>query len=126
VIVTEALDAIGRTLARYTFAPMDEAALQVAVANVLTDAGIAVDREVIAERGRYDNHATTLGLRVVLELKVAGSAPAVERQAQRYALTDGVDAVMVVTTSNRLANELIRPGDTLGGKPFGVIALRAF
>ncbi|MDB4957616.1 MAG: hypothetical protein JWO36_5185, partial [Myxococcales bacterium] len=65
--------------------------------------------------------------RLVLELKVKGSAPAVERQAQRYALTDGVDAVAIVTTSQRLARELLRVGgETLGGKPFAVITLRTF
>jgi hypothetical protein len=65
--------------------------------------------------------------RVVLELKLAASAPAVERQAQRYAGAPDVDAVVVVTTSQRLAHEPRRAGATeLGGKPFGVIALRSF
>lgn len=122
-----ALDFIRSILARYTFTPLHEADLQAQVATALITAGIAVDREVLAERGRYDIVATTRGARVVLELKLHASAPAVERQAQRYAMTDGVDAVAVVTTSNRLASELLRPdGDTLGGKPFAVIALRAF
>jgi hypothetical protein len=63
----------------------------------------------------------------VLELKLAASAPAVERQAQRYAAAADVDAVVVVTTSQRLAHELRRAGaDKLGGKQFGVIALRSF
>lgn len=121
----DALEVIRSVLRRYTFTPLCEADLQAQVATALIVAGIEVDREVLAERGRYDILAVTRGARVVLELKLAASAPAVERQAQRYALTDGVDAVAVVTTSNRLAAELQRPdGDTLGGKPFAVIALR--
>ncbi len=72
------------------------------------------------------------GLRLVLELKVAGTAEAAERQAQRYAQDGGVDAVVVVTSSQRLARQLMAPGDAkqaslneLGGKPFAVIALRS-
>jgi hypothetical protein len=38
--------------------------------------------------------------------------PAVERQAQRYAAADDVDAMVVVTTSQRLAHKLRRPGAT--------------
>ena len=126
-----ALQFLRFVLCRYVFAPTNEADLQAQVATALTAAGVEVDREVIAERGRYDLLVRTRGECVVLELKVSGSAPAVERQAQRYALTDGIDAVAVVTTSARLARELERPGealgvDTLGGKPFAVIALRGF
>lgn len=121
------LEVVRSILARYTFTPVDEADLQRQVAAVLAAAGVDADREVLAEHGRYDLLVRADGARVVLELKVSGSAPAVERQAQRYALTEDVDAVAVVTTSNRLANELLRPeADTLGGKPFAVIVLRGF
>lgn len=122
-----AFEVVRAVLAQYAFTSQNEADLQAQVATVLTTAGIEVDRELIAERGRYDLLVRVTGMSIVLELKVTGSAPAVERQAQRYALTDGVDAVAVVTTSNRLAREISRVGgDTLGGKPFATIALRAF
>jgi hypothetical protein len=114
-------------LERYAFTPLNEADLQAQLVKALAlgGPGLQVDREVLADRGRYDVLVRMHGLSIVLELKVTGSAPAVERQAQRYALTDGIDAVAVVTTSNRLARELARPeGETLGGKPFAVIALR--
>jgi hypothetical protein len=125
--LASALDRIRDALARYAFTPQNEADMQEQVASALVSAGMAPDREVIAERGRYDILVRSNYWRVVLELKVAGSAAAVERQAQRYALTDSVDAVVIVTTSSRLANELRRTdGDTLGGKPFAVIVLRAF
>jgi histidyl-tRNA synthetase len=125
--VTEVFDYLRGLLAAYTFTPLDEADLQDQVATVLATAGVDVDREVLAAGGRYDLLARTRGVRVVLELKVTGSAPSVERQAQRYALTDDVDAVVIVTTSNRLARALARVGgETLGGKPFAVIALRGF
>jgi hypothetical protein len=122
-----AIAQIRAVLSPYAFTPRNEADLQAQVAEVLVAAGFTADREVLAERGRYDLLVSGDGARVVLELKVSGSAPAVERQAQRYALTDDVDAVAVVTTSRRLASELLRPdGDTLGGKPFAVIVLRGF
>lgn len=120
-----ALDVIRDRLAIYGFTPIHEADLQDQVAAALAMDGVTIDREVLAARGRYDLLVRVNGASVVLELKVSGSAPAVERQAQRYALTDGIDAVAVVTTSNRLAHELVKPaGDTLGGKPFAVIRLR--
>lgn len=120
------LETIRSALGRYAFTPVDEADLQEQVAAALSSCGIAIDREVIAARGRYDVFARADGARVVLELKVTGSAAAVERQAQRYALTDGVDAVAVVTTSSRLARELsiVEGSALLGGKPFAVIWLR--
>lgn len=108
----------------HAFPSNNEAELQAMVLHVLEVALYDCVRELAAERGRYDVHVTHDGFAIVLELKVKGSAGAVERQAQRYALTEGVDAVVLVTTSNRLAAQL-RAG-TLGGKPFTVIALRTF
>jgi hypothetical protein len=111
-------------LARFAFIVRDEEQLQVQVTKVLADAGFGVEREVIAERGRYDILVSGLGFKLVLELKIKGSAAAAERQAQRYAMTDGVDAVAIVTLSQRLAAQ-IKPGQ-LGGKPFDVVTLRGF
>lgn len=132
-----------QVLSKYTFAGSNEE--QVA-RQVLLSLGMAraygedaidvVGTEVIVDAGRFDilvDVSVEEGkARVVLELKVRGTAGAAERQAQRYAHTDGVDAVAIVTTSNRLARELVIGGgeeivhQTLGGKPFGVITLRAF
>lgn len=135
ITVAAALAAVRDLLARYTFVAPNEADLQRQVHAALgTDARFAADREVIAERGRYDILVRFTGPRgvatVVLELKVRGAAAAVERQAQRYAKTAGVDAVAVVTTSQRLAHALLRPRggspNTLGGKPFRAFTLRAF
>ena len=124
--VLTVLDAIKAHLASYAFTPIHEADLQEQLTIALsTMADVQIDREVLAARGRYDLLVRAADVRIVLELKVSGSAPAVERQAQKYALTDGIDAVAVVTTSNRLARELAFPdGNTLGGKPFAVIRLR--
>lgn len=122
---------VRRWLEAYAFRVNNESELQAQVTEVLeSHAGdLRIQREVIAERGRYDIlvERTVQGetQRVVLELKVTGIAEAVERQAQRYALTNGIDAVAVVTTSQRLARQITQGGSSmLGGKPFTVISLR--
>lgn len=122
-MVSITLDQVASELGRYQFRPKDEAELQRQVAAVLRDAGITVELEVRSGAGRYD---LLLPGGLVVELKVRGSAAEVDRQAQRYAAADGVSAVVVATTSSRLAFELRRPGaTTLGGKPFRVIHLRS-
>jgi len=130
-------------LSDYTFRAVDERDLEVQVAVALQHtAHFRVRREVVGAHGRYDILIEVLGdettdpshgIRLVLELKVSGTAEAAERQAQRYARDEGIDAVTVVTSSRRLALEILRGGayeqlegvECLGGKPFGVIALRA-
>lgn len=125
------IEAIRVRLAQYVFTAINEADLQAQVLMALAaDPPFTTNREVIAERGRYDilvtSRAPPVMRSLVLELKVKGSAAEVERQAQRYALTDGIDAVAIVTTSQRLAAQLRGGGTTLGGKPFAVLALRGF
>lgn len=124
------IDGMRELLSAYKFIADNEADLQRQVTEVLRrDPATVISNEVISASGRYDIMVHAYGFAVVLELKVAGSAPSVERQAQRYALTDGVDAVAVVTTSNRLARAVSKStvdGQTLGRKPFRVILLRAF
>jgi hypothetical protein len=144
----EAINAVRRALSGYVFQVDDEASVQRQVLQALGERGVEVlGSEVIArvpekrepapprlrnmpapKGGRYDILVCHAGVRLVLELKVSGSAPAVERQAQRYALTHGIDAVALVTTSNRLARGVaaIEDDEMLGGKPFGVVLLRCF
>ena len=66
------------------------------VQSCLLSAGFTINREVIDGDGRYDLLAEVDGLRVAVEIKVAGSAAALCRQVQRY--LGKVDAVFVVTT----------------------------
>lgn len=112
-------------LDQYIWRSNDERHLQSQMAEVLSrDRRMTVTCEVRTAHGRYDILVHYGSARVVLELKVKGSAAAVERQAQRYALDD-VDMVVIVTTSNRLAHGLLEVGgDKLGGKPFRVITVR--
>lgn len=84
-------------LARYELAGSgDEAALQDAIAVILTAAGIAHEREVqLGAEGRVD-FLTAAG--VAIELKVQGSASTVLRQLDRYAHAEGVAELVLVTT----------------------------
>jgi hypothetical protein len=126
-------------LAGYVFRVRSEAELQAQVVTALSERmpHVTLDTEVRNGAGRFDillgvminGHAGIVELErtglIVLELKVKSSAAAVERQAQRYAKMEGVDAVLVVTTSQRLAIQLADyPYPTLCGKPFGAIAVR--
>lgn len=131
-----AIAALREILGKYKFSADSEATVQRQVLEILPRwTGVTViGSEVIVDCGRFDvlvdfehEHKKT---RIALELKVRGTVGAVEEQAQRYARNDGVDAVVVVTTSSKLARELAVDmsssfvHQTLGGKPFGVIHLR--
>jgi hypothetical protein len=133
VDVDHALTAIRELLARYKFVVPNERSLQNEVMLVLAhDARIGAEREVRGDHGAFDVCVTFTekgrpAVVVVIELKVRGSAAAVERQAQRYAKVESVDAVVVVTTSQRLQAALLGPQNhMLGGKPFRALALRTF
>ncbi len=100
--IADTLALLRRALTDHRYRVRNEVDLQDQVAKVLAGpngAGMHVDREVISSSGRYDlqvrhyvSHATPVT--VVLELKTRCAAAAVERQAQRYAMTHGVDAVI--------------------------------
>lgn len=123
-MISESIAKVRAALAEHVFRVTSEAMLQDQVSAVLARVpGAWLDREVGVRGGRFDIMIEVNSVVLVVELKLHASASAVERQAQRYAKIDEVDAVVVVTTSQRLGAEL-RDLDQLGGKPFAVIALR--
>lgn len=131
--VERLVEEIRKTLTEYRYPNChNEQRFQSAVAEVLVMRGFRAPREVIAERGRYDIEIERDGVRVVLELKIKGSAADAERQCQRYAMTPDVHAVMLVTTSHRLAAEVAAgshdrslPGDGGTRKPFELVLVRS-
>lgn len=127
--VPEVFALVRRALDGLVYVAGREELLQEHVAAALRAAGeLEVETEVIDAGGRFDVVVATRDVprvRVVLELKIRAAVAAVERQAQRYALTHGVDGVAVVTTSRRLARQLADMR-ALGGKPFTAIALRSW
>lgn len=133
--VVDAIAEIRTALAPYVFRATSEASLkdQVTLALASSHPDWSIRSEVRARAGRYDLLVTVprTGLdgqaftRVVIEIKLRAAAASVERQAQRYAQMPDVDAVVVVTTSRRLAAQLVSSGGpSLCGKPFEAIAVR--
>jgi hypothetical protein len=104
-------------LRRHRFNYSNEDQLQQGIAAALTAAGFDVEREVRLDgRSRID----LLVGRVGIEVKVAGTPDAVERQLARYASSDRIDGLMLVTSRPR---HLIP--QTINGKPVETVQLAA-
>lgn len=108
---------LARILERRVGSSTVESAVQEGVANVLSWGETAYEREVrLSDADRID---FLLADGTGIEVKVAGSLPALLRQLQRYAQHDRVRALLVVTTRTRL---MALP-EMLSGKPVAVASL---
>lgn len=104
-----------RCLRRFAFHPGSEHDLQTGVAIAFRDGGIAHDREAkLSPQDRVD-FLTESG--VAVELKTTGAVWEVMRQLQRYASSERVEAVVLVTTA---AKHLQLPAAVLS-KPLHVV-----
>jgi len=93
-----------------------EAALQDGVAQSLEKAGLSFEREVeLAPGDRIDFLAGAVGV----EVKLTGGLSEVTRQLHRYAKSERIQELLLVTNSVRLA----RVPEALQGKPIHVAAL---
>lgn len=120
-------------LAGYRFRATDEHTFQGQISTALDGIGIKHECEVALGADRFDIVIRVADSMIVLELKVKGSAAAVERQAQRYLNNPEVDAVVIVSTSRRLIAGIAigtMPGPARDGrsirKPLAAIAARTF
>lgn len=101
---------LGRAIAARPFWYRTETDLQVQVHALAVELGLNPEREVrLTPRDRIDLLIGRLGV----EIKVAGAPHTVMRQLLRYAESDRVDLILLVTT--RLAH-LALP-QLVGGKP---------
>ena len=109
---------IGQTITGYRYSFSNERELQDSIAEVLTEAGIGHEREVrLSARDRID-FLTQLG--VGLEVKAIADSPSkVLRQLSRYAESDRVTALALVTARHC---HIYLPSE-IGGKPLIVISL---
>jgi hypothetical protein len=111
------IGAIVKALIAHRYNIAHEADLQLAIGDVLEGYGFLIQREVELSRGdRIDFMVGSLGI----ELKVKGAQNAVIRQLQRYAASDRVSALLLVTTRLQLVVGL---PDALNGKPLASVAI---
>jgi len=104
-----------QALAGKRFIESDEASFQNGIALAFESAGIAFQREVrLSERDRVD----FLVGRIAVEAKIDGSLSQVTRQLHRYAQSELIDELVLVTTRLRHA----RMPDRMNGKPVAVFA----
>lgn len=97
------------------FAATDEATIQEALAQLFTQHGVVFKREVVlGPRMRIDFLIEGLGI----EVKVSGSRFEVLRQLKRYADTERIKALLLVTTCARHTVPA-----TLSRKPVEVVRL---
>ena len=115
---TRTLDQVLALLRGYRYPINTEAALQVAVEKVLTDAGIRFVRELVLDpTNRLDFYLPDL--RVALELKIKGSVAEVTRQLFRYTQDDRIDVVVLMTSRYTHCDV----PNVMRGKPIEVITL---
>lgn len=99
----------------FAYAYRNEADVQAAVVELLSSKGHAVMSEVpLTDRDRIDLVVDRVGV----EIKIKGSAANVARQLQRYAESDLIDELVLVTGISRHEAFL---GATIGGKPVTVV-----
>ena len=103
----------------FTFTNEDE--LQWGLAQVLAEDGMSPRREVrLSPADRVDLLVGIIGGDLAIEVKIAGADGDVRRQLERYAGSDQVAELMLVTTLRR---HLAAVGPTIGGKPLTAVRL---
>lgn len=108
-------DAVLEVIRAHRFHHATEDELQAGLAEALTAAGYRVEREArLSARDRIDLLVDAVGV----EVKIAGIPRDVERQLARYAESDRVRELVLVT--NRARH---RPPATMNGKPVAVASL---
>ena len=106
--MTTAADVVS-ALADFEFHYSDEDMLQEGIAAALTARGFEVCREVrLNSRDRIDLVVERIGI----EVKIAGGAPSVRRQCDRYLKSEAIDEVILVSTRPRHA-VVATPGVTV-------------
>lgn len=107
---------LATALEGYRYEAGTETAVQDGIERILNELRFDFEREArLTSRDRVD----FLVFGVAVEVKIGGSLSSVVRQLHRYAASDRVEAILLVTTQLRLA----RVPRSLGGKPVHVAAL---
>jgi hypothetical protein len=108
---------IARILSRLTFEYRNERDLQIAIYGALTGVGMASEREYrLSAQDRIDFYLEFF--HVGIEVKVGGNVSTLIRQLTRYAQSEEIDALVVVTNRAKHASEMPL---TLNDKPVTVV-----
>jgi hypothetical protein len=110
---------IVEVLPRYAYRFSNEVELHCAMSDVLSRAGIAHAREVVA--GPADRFDFLVSGGIVIEAKTKGTMAAALRQCARYASRTDVTAVVLVATR---AWSRAPIADAINGKPLKVVHLK--
>jgi hypothetical protein len=103
-------------LERYRFAGQTENELQAAIARAFEEEAIAFEREYrLSPQDRIDFKVGRVGI----EVKIGGSNAALIRQVHRYAQSDALDSIIIVTTR---ASHYI-PADSVNGRTVVMVSL---
>lgn len=109
-------------LPRFAYRFSDEASLHAGIGHVLSEAGIAFEREYIA--GPQDRFDFLCPPGIVIEAKIHGSISPALAQCARYAAREDVSAVVLATSRAWGRAPKLASNATLHGKPMRVIHLR--
>ncbi len=122
VAALEAADRIKGLLARYRLPRGEEIDFQIAIARLLQNAGFVVEceRKLAGNLGRIDCYLPEVRVGLELKVKGGGGVTAIHAQLLRYASSDEIDVLMLV--SGRAALEAGLP-PILGGKPLVVVSV---
>lgn len=105
-----------------TYAFTNEVELQESLAQRIADDGLVPLREVrLTDADRVDLMVDVDAGALAIEVKIAGTNGDVRRQLTRYAASDRVAELMLVTTVRRHLSQL---GPQIGGKPLTLVLLR--
>lgn len=107
-VLTPTLAEVLTSLRGKRFRYQTELDLHEGLSAAFDEGGVAHRREVYVPGGRIDFVVARLGI----EVKIKGTATALERQIGKYALADELDEFLVITT-RRTHNAVPR---TIGGK----------
>jgi len=120
--VDQTAEAIAELIRGRQFVYANETELHAGLAEVLADRGLSLRREVrLSAQDRVDLLVALPGRALGIEVKIAGAAGDVRRQLRRYAASDQIDELMLITTLRR---HLAGLGDDLAGKPLTQVLLR--
>lgn len=98
-------------LRRWRYAATTESEFQAAIAAALSASGREFEREVLLAKGDRIDFLLPDG--VGIEVKIHGTAAAAERQLRRYAKSDRVRELILMTSRSQVA---VQP-EAIDGKP---------